>query len=268
MTMKKTKTKKPPVLPVKHRDDTFTTASGQTMTRRQLQNLVSKANYKIEHAKEYMSSSMHREVKKMYKTKIAATGTQAKGADKLSLKGITDAKQLRKIEAAAREALASHYTSKKRYHEIEDKRYETFKKKGLVTTQKEYDLLIKLFSSEAWKRARANKDFIYEQFLQMLQDEVFAQGQATPQTIELLQEVLTDFAAADSRDDWEAPSGSAVYKTPTYKKSLKRLEPSTWDELTEQELDDVESPGFSDFDDDEELAEAMIEALQDKLRGR
>ena len=268
MTMKKTKTKKPPVLPVKHRDDTFTTASGQTMTRRQLQNLVSKANYKIEHAKEYMSRSMHREVKKMYKTKIAATGTQAKGAGKLSLKGITDAKQLRKIEAAAREALASHYTSKKRYHEIEDKRFETFKKKGLVTTQKEYDLLIKLFSSEAWKRARANKDFIYEQFLQMLQDEVFAQGQATPQTIELLQEVLTDFSAADSREDWEAPSGSAVYKTPTYKKSLKRLEPSTWDELTEQELDDVESPGFSDFDDDEELAEAMIEALQDKLRGR
>lgn len=268
MTMKKTKTKKSPVMQVKHRDDTFTTASGQTMTRRQLQNLVSKANYKIEHAKEYMSRSMHREVKKMYKTKIAATGTQAKGAGKLSLKGITDAKQLRKIEAAAREALASHYTSKKRYHEIEDKRYETFKKKGLVTTQKEYDLLITLFRSEAWKKAKNNKLIRSDQLLQMLQDEVFAQGQDTPQTIELLQEVLRDFAAADSRYDWEAPSGPAVYKTPTYKKSLKRLEPSTWDDLTEQEYDAAVGPGFSDFDDDEALAEALIDALIDKMQGR
>lgn len=241
--------------PVKKLSDTFTTSSGKTMTRRQLSNLVSRANYKVSQSRKYLSSKEYQRYKDQYEAGVQSTGAYQPGQGILTLKGITDPRKLRAIEKQARRALQSHYASKKKYETTEKKRYETFKEKGLVKNKEEFDLLIQLFRSRAWQKAVGNEVISSDQILRMLQDEIFQEGAVDSETIAALQSILEKYVdGAEDAPEQPTASGSHTYKKPGLSKPT--LSKAVSGALNPEEMDE------------EDIAEAIIDELIDVLKSR
>lgn len=248
--------------PVKKLSDTFTTSSGKTMTRRQLSNLVARANYRVSQSRKYLSSKEYQNYKDQHEAGVQATGAYPEGQGVLTLKGITDPRKLRAIEKQARRVLQSHYASKKKYQATQKKRYETFKEKGLVKNEEEFDLLMDLFRSRAWQKATENEIISSEQLLRMLQDEIFMpndeifpEGAAHSETISALQEIIKKYVDGTETPPKQPPSaGSHTYKKPGMKKP--GLSKAAAKALRPEEMDD------------EDIAEAIIDELIEVLKSR
>lgn len=240
--------------PVKKLSDTFTTSSGQTMTRRQLSNLVSRANYRVSQSRKYLSSKEYNRYKDQYEAGVQATGAYPSGQGILTLKGITDPRKLRAIEKQARQALQSHFASKKKYQATEKKRYETFKDRGLVKNKEEFDLLMDLFRSRAWQKATENEIISSDQILRMLQDEIFQEGAADSETISALQDIISKYVDAAPAPEQPTAAGSHTYKKPGMSKPV--LSKAAAKELRPEEIDD------------EDIAEAIIDELIEVLKSR
>lgn len=241
--------------PVKKLSDTFTTSSGKTMTRRQLSNLVSRANYRVSQSRKYLCSKEYNRYKDQYEAGVQATGAYPSGQGILTLKGITDPRKLRAIEKQARNALQSHFASKKKYQATEKKRYDTFKDRGLVKNKKEFDLLMDLFRSRAWQKAVENEIISSDQILRMLQDEIFQEGSADSETISALQEILEKYVGgSETPPEQSTAAGSHTYKKPGMKKPV--LSKAAAKALRPDEMDD------------EDIAEAIIDELIEVLKSR
>lgn len=241
--------------PVKKLSDTFTTSSGKTMTRRQLSNLVSRANYKVSQSRKYLSSKEYQKYKVQHEAGVQATGAYPEGQGVLTLKGITDPRKLRAIEKQARRVLQSHYASKKKYQATQKKRYETFRDRGLVKNKKEFDLLMDLFRSRAWQKATENEIISSDQILRMLQDEIFQEGAADSETITELQEILEKYVdGSEAAPEQPASAGSHIYKKPGMKKPV--LSKAAAKAMRPEEMDD------------EDIAEAIIDELIEVLKSR
>lgn len=240
--------------PVKKLSDTFTTSDGRTMTRRQLSNLISRANYKVQQSRKYLSSKEYQRFKGYYEAGVQATGAYPEGQGKLTLAGITDPRKLRAIEKQARRTLQSHFVSKKKYQDAEKKRFETFKNRGLIKNKNEYDLLMKLFGSEAWQKATENDIIPSDQLLQLFQDEILAEGEGSPEVVEALNEIIAKYVLQQE----ETTAQAAELEQPGFtapgigkkKKKIPRINTNI------QEMDD------------EEIAEAIIDELIDFIRSR
>lgn len=240
--------------PVKKLSDTFTTSSGKTMTRRQLSNLVSRANYRVSQSRKYLSSKEYNRYKDQYEAGVQATGAYPSGQGILTLKGITDPRKLRAIEKQARQALQSHFASKKKYQATEKKRYETFEAKGLVKNKEEFDLLMDLFRSQAWQKATENEIISSEQILRSLQDEIFQEGAADSETISALQDIISKYVDAAPAPEQPTAAGSHTYKKPGMSKPV--LSKAAAKELRPEEIDD------------EKISEAIIDELIEVLKSR
>lgn len=242
-------------------DDTFTTVSGKTMTRKQLQNLVSKANYKVEHA-DHLTVKEQKELKKRHSAQSKALGLTE---GKLSIKGITDKRKLRAIEAAARHTLASTYVQKKKYKKYEERRYKAFEKAGFVTSQEEYEVLKDIFHSDAW--AELTDIASPYQLLQSLQDMIFAEGKKTDPMAASLSAILQGFARLSRGEDIREKN----IKSGTWEDIEQdgyQAKSGTW--YTDDEHNDYFVPNISAADweeaDAEERAQIIIEALAEILR--
>lgn len=244
--------------PVKKLTDTFRTSDGRTMTRRQLSNLISRANYKVQQSRKYLSSKEYQRFKGYYEAGVQATGAYPEGQGKLTLAGITDPRKLRAIEKQARRALQSHFVSKKKYQDTEKKRFETFKGRGLIKNKDEYDLLMKLFGSEAWQKAVENDIIPSDQLLQLFQDEILAEGEGSPEVVEALNDIIAKYVLPQKENEEETATQAAEFEQPEInapgigKKKKKAPRIST----RIQEMDD------------EEIAEAIIDELIDFIRSR
>lgn len=246
--------------------DTFTTISGKTMSRKQLQNLVSKANYKIEHSKEHLTEKEYKQVKEHY-------AAQAKGLGmtegKLSIKDVTDKRKLRAIEAAARHTLQSHYVQKSKYKQIEKKRLAEFQRKGYVTNEDQYKLLQELFRSKAWAELRESGYASSDQMLQSLQDDVLAEGAQTDQAIEGLQAVINGFAllnAGKGLEDLNPAMEKGTWED--FESTALETSSGTWYDDEEENVYFIPNvdPGAWANADEEERSEIMVEALADYMR--
>lgn len=185
------KKKKPPV---KKLTDTFVTVTGEKMTRRQLSNMVSQLNYRMKKTREYVSAKEYTMLKDRFEQNIATLGIYEEGTGLLYLKGITDPKQLRAIESMTRRVLGSHYLTKKRYQEIDKKRRETFKEKGLAKDDREYDMLMKFFDSSAWDTLK-NSTFVDKyDIMQIFRDDVISMGYVDDSVFEDINDLVTDYA--------------------------------------------------------------------------
>lgn len=180
--------------PVKKLTDTFVTVTGEKMTRRQLSNMVSQLNYRMKKAREYVSAKEYTMLKERFEQDIAALGLYEEGTGLLSLKGITDPKQLRAIESMTRRIRGSHFLTKKRYQEIEKKRRETFKERGLAKDDQEYDMLMKFFDSSAWDTLK-NSTFVDKyDIMQILRDDVFSMGDVDDSVFEDINNLVAEYA--------------------------------------------------------------------------
>lgn len=246
--------------------DTFTTISGKTMSRKQLQNLVSKANYKIEHSKEHLTEKEYKQLKKHYAAQSKGLGMTE---GKLSIKDVTDKRKLRAIEAAARHTLQSHYVQKSKYKQIEKKRLAEFQRKGYVTNEDQYKVLQELFRSKAWAELRESGYASSDQLLQSLQDDVLSEGAQTDQAIEGMQAVINGFALLNAGKDLE--DLNPVIKEGTwedFEDTALEVGSGTWynDEEDNVYFIPKVEPGAWDNADEEERAEIMVEALVDYMR--
>jgi len=240
---------------VKKLTDTFRTSDGRTMTRRQLSNLISRANYKVQQSRKYLSSKEYQRFKNYYEAGVQATGAYPEGQGKLTLAGITDPRKLRAIEKQARRALQSHFVSKKKYQETEKKRFETFKNRGLIKNKNEYDLLMKLFASEAWQKATENDIIPSDQLLQLFQDEILAEGQGSPEVVEALNDIIAKYVL-QQEDETTAQAAEIEqpgFTAPSIGRKNKKI-PRINTRIQEM--------------DDEEIAEAIIDELIDFIRSR
>lgn len=247
-------------MPRKYRSsDTFTTADGRTMTRKQLQNLVSKANYKVEHARSHLSPKEYKQLRKNYAARVAALGIYVEGQEKLSIKGVVSEKKLRAIEATARGALGSAYVQKKKYKQIDTKRFEEFKRKKYIENEDQYKLLKDLFTSKAWNKARDKGVIDSKQLLQQIQDEIMARS-ATANTgsMNKLAEIIAAYT------DLEYPTEKSSSK----KRKIKK---GTWEDVEKKKKDadafvpSVTREEWADMDE-EERATQIIDDLLDAMR--
>lgn len=153
--------KKPPVTKL---GDTFTTLSGETMTRRQLSNLLARANRTIK--KKIAEAPTERKAKrigKLFKEGIASTGVYEPGADRYTLKGITDPRQLKRLEASARKALGSTLVNtrslkeseRKRMASLSDPKHKIIRELG-KGGEEDYEVLKELWESEEWETIRSS----------------------------------------------------------------------------------------------------------------
>lgn len=250
----------------KKSSDTFTTISGKTMSRKQLQNLVSKANYKVEHSKEYLTEKEYKQVKSHYAAQSKGLGMTE---GKLSIKDVTDKRKLKAIEAAARHTLQSHYVQKSKYKQIEKKRLESFKRKGYVTNEDQYKVLQELFRSKAWAELRESGYASSDQLLQSLQDDVLAEGAQTDFAIEGLQAVINGFALLNAGKGLQ--DLNPVIKTGTwedFENTALKVETGTWYNDEEDNVYFIPNidPEAWENADEEDRAQKIVDALVDLLR--
>lgn len=246
--------------------DTFTTVSGKTMSRKQLQNLVSKANYKVEHAKEHLTEKEYKELRKRYGAQSRALGS---GDGKLSIKDVTDPRKLRAIEAAARHTLASHYVQKSKYKKIEKKRYETFKRQGYVSNEEQYKVLQELFKSQAWAEMRESGFVSSDQLLRSLQDDVLAEGAKTDAVVSAMAAIITGFARLNEGKGLQDITPTMKKGTwEDFEKTALEGEIGTW--YTDEEHNDYFVPNIDPDDwanaDEEERAQIIVETLAELMR--
>ena len=237
--------------PVKKLSDTFTTSSGKTMTRRQLSNLVSRANYSVSQSRKYLSSKEYVRFRDLYETKVQSTGAYQPGQGILTLKGITDPRKLRAIEKQARSTLQTHFATKRKYQLTIQKRFEKFMEKELVKNWDEFELLMDLFDSQAWQKATENEIISSEQLLRSLQDEIFYEGSANSETISALQAILEKYV------------GLLPSKKEKKARGLKK--PSISKPGISKAVDKTLSPEEMD---DEDIANDIIDELIEVLKSR
>ena len=209
--------------PVTKLTDTFTTISGQTMTRRQLSNLVSRANYRAQQSIKYLTPGEYQNVKENFERGIASTGLYPAGQGRYTLAGITDPKELRKIEAAARKALESRYLTPARYKQIEDRRAAALAEKGIEG--KDYQLLKKIFKSQEWHRLQKSGYSDSDQIIQMLKDELLSTNKLNNQNFGMFKKILGEYGRqleGAAPKPIQLPSGKTAKRqsfTPIYKGS-------------------------------------------------
>lgn len=221
------------------------------MTRRQLSNLVSRANYRVSQSRSYLSSKEYVRFRDLYETKVQSTGAYQPGQGMLTLKGITDPRKLRAIEKQARSILQTHFASKRKYQLTIQKRFEKFIEKGLVKNWDEFELLMDLFDSQAWQKATENEIISSEQLLRSLQDEIFYEGAANSETISALQAVLEKYVGLLPSKKGKKASG--LKKPSISKPGISDAVDKT---LSPEEMDD------------EDIADAIIDELIEVLKSR
>lgn len=252
---------------VKKLTDTFRTSDGRTMTRRQLSNLISRANYKVQQSRKYLSSKEYQRFKNYYEAGVQATGAYPEGQGKLTLAGITDPRKLRAIEKQARRALQSHFVSKKKYQETIEKRYAKYIEKDIVQNREQFDFLMDLMSSDAYQKAIDNNLFSYRQMIQSLTEDVLAEGAVINDDVrELLQEVIERYTEAKKVID----SGDDTIEGPAIEWYDTNEPPDfTAPEMQEPKLkkEKVYYPDIKNMDD-EEIAIAVVDELVNIIRSR
>ena len=209
--------------PVTKLTDTFTTISGQTMTRRQLSNLVSRANYRAQQSIKYLTPGEYQNVKENFERGIASTGLYPAGQGRYTLAGITDPKELRKIEAAARKALESRYLTPARYKQIEDRRAAAWAEHGIEG--KDYQMLKKIFKSKEWHRLQKSGYSDSGQIIQMIKDELLSTSKLNSQNFGRFKKILGEYGRqleGAAPTPIKLPSGKTAKRksfTPIYKGS-------------------------------------------------
>ena len=240
--------------------DTFTTISGKTMSRKQLQNLVSKANYKVEHAK-HLSDKEHADLKKRYSAEAKSLGSSG---GKLSIKGVTDKRKLRAIEAAARKTLGSAYVQKTKYKELEEKRYQHFLKTGFVKDRDEYELIKDITRTDEWAEMTSTAS-PYE-FFQALQDEVLAEGQKDDRIIQAFRDVIAGFKRLENNEEVSPVINTGTWED--FESTAMTLEYGSW--YTDEESNNYFVPNITPEEweeaDMEERAHFITTALAEILR--
>lgn len=212
--VKKSHHKKPPVTKL---GDTFTTLSGETMTRRQLSNLLARANRTIKKKIAEAPAKKAKHIKKVFEGGIAATGVYEPGADRYTLKGITDPGQLKRLEASARKALGSTLVSVRAAKAADEKRREKFEDLNVIRSgeggKKDWETLKAIFETDTWKALRYSGWDPSDDILMNILAEANAAGMTnTPEQIEALQSVISLYgdAAKQGELDTSAPLPSAT----------------------------------------------------------
>lgn len=157
-------------------DTIWTTGSGQTYTRRQLSNKLSRANYKLKQAQQYMTARGYQNLVKDYAdvvdTAYRAAGRQIYGTEGdlplrytdqgiFSLQGITDPKALRIISDAADRILSWERMTKTGYDTLranaivsQQQRFKRFDPETgqlrTFLTDEQAEALVDLYESDDW----------------------------------------------------------------------------------------------------------------------
>lgn len=178
--------------PVRKLTDVFTTLSGETMTRRQLSNLVSRANYRAQQSIKYLTPGEYENVRENYAKTVMSTGLFDKGSERFTLKGISDPKELRKIEAAARKALKSKYLTPAKYKKIENARKAAWAEEGIIG--KDYEMLQKIFKSQEWHRLQKSGYNDSDQIIAYIKDELLSQHKLNNRNFKTFKAILREYA--------------------------------------------------------------------------
>ena len=254
--------------PVKKLSDTFTTSDGRTMTRRQLSNLISRANYRVQQSRKHLSSKEYNRFKRYYEAGVQSTGAYPAGQGILTLKGITDPRKLRAIEKQARYALQSHFISRKKYQATIEKRYSKYLEKKIVQNREQFDFLQDLMSSDAYQKAIDNNVFSYRQLIQTLTEDVLTESAVINDDLrEQLQAVIERYTAAKKAidsGDIDTVEGAEIewydINTPPDFTAPEMQKP----ELKKKK---VYYPDIKDMDD-EEIAMTVVDELVNIVNGR
>lgn len=213
-------------------DTEYTTATGEVSTLRDLKNLMQRANRRLKNAKSYVSANEYKALERKFETSISATAAFKSGTKRYSVQAMkkTTPAKLRAADTAVKTALASSYMSKKKYKLIPEKRFQSYLDKGYVKNREQFDMLIGLFSSEAWQVLHDSGLMDSDQLVQIMKDMVFSQG-ATSQTVaDKISDLLQRYKDALEYRDW-------VRKNPKKYQQSEVVEiefpssPSEWDTL-------------------------------------
>lgn len=177
--------------PVRKLTDVFTTLSGETMTRRQLSNLVSRANYRAQQSIKYLTPGEYENVRENYAKTVMSTGLFEKGSERFTLKGITDPKELRKIEAAARKALKSRYLTPAKYKKIENARKAAWAEEGI--TGKDYEMLQEIFKSQEWHRLQKTGYNDSNQVIAYIKDDLLSKHKLNNRNLGVFKDILDQY---------------------------------------------------------------------------
>lgn len=165
------KASKQPV--VKLQDVIWTTTEGQTYTRRQLSNKLSRANYKLKQAATYMSpkgfEKLKRDFADVVETAYRAAGRMVVGAGEdlpqrytdqelFSLKDINDAKAMRALSDAADRILSWERMTKSGY-EILRSNQVVAQMQRFHLSEEDAEMLVDLYDSDDWEDFRAAIQF-------------------------------------------------------------------------------------------------------------
>lgn len=173
--------------------DVFTTLSGETMTRRQLSNLVSRANYRAQQSIKYLTPDEYEYARENFGKAVMSTGAFPKGSERFTLKGLTDPRQLRKIEAAARKALGSKLLSPTKYQKIEAMRKETWAEAGIKG--RSYNILKKIFKSQEWHRLQKTGYNDSNQVIAYIKDDLLSKHKLNNRNLGVFKDILDQYAS-------------------------------------------------------------------------
>ena len=245
----------------------YTTASGETVTVRELQSMMKRANRRLKAAKEYTTEKEYEALVRKYETSIAATAAFESGTTRYStkaMKKMTPGK-LRAADTAVRTALASSYMSKRTYNKIPEKRYQKYLERGYVKNREQFDMLIGLFSSEAWQVLHDSGLMGSDQLIQIMKDMVFSQGTASQRVADDISNLLDTYADALKFKDWaQKPLGRY---TPGGEVTVTTNEASEWDNLiTDTTKIQMEANPLAGIKYEDEFYKKMRDDLIDIIR--
>ena len=205
-------------------DTEYQTVTGETRTVRDLQERMKKANRKLMKSQSYLSSKVFKNVQDRFEMSLAVTGAFKDNTKRYSVSALkyTTPSKLRMVDASVTKAIDSAYLTKTKYEAIDKKRYQKYLDEGYITNREEYDLMIELFSSEAWREMQELGIMTSDQLITMFQDEVFTRGGTGEMAKANIREVFAKYQEALKYSEWANkvpdkyfPSGAAPMKEAT-----------------------------------------------------
>lgn len=155
------------------KDIIWTTSEGSTYTRRQLSNKLSRANYRLKQAQNYMSPKGFERLKKDFAdvvdTAYRSAGRMIAGAGEnlplryqdqelFSLKGIEDARVMRALSDAADRILSWERMTKTGYEMLRANQIVT-QMQRFHLSEADAEMLVDLYDSDDWEDFRASIQF-------------------------------------------------------------------------------------------------------------
>lgn len=185
-------------------DTEYQTVTGETRTVRDLQERMKKANRKLMKSQSYLSSKVYKNVQDRFEMSLAVTGAFKDNTKRYSVSALkyTTPSKLRMVDASVTKAIDSAYLTKTKYEDIDKKRYQKYLEEGYISNREEYDLMIELFSSEAWREMQELGIMTSDQLITMFQDEVFTRGGTGDMAKANIREVFTKYQEALKYSEW------------------------------------------------------------------